>query len=92
MLIGLRRVRGAYTGEVILERLIEILKDFNIIENLGYIMADNDAINDKVVRLVLKELRLNIKNLAQRRVRCIGYMLNLVYKAFLFNHSTAVLE
>ena len=45
-----------------------------------------------MVRLVLKELRPNIKNPAQRRVRYIGYVLNLIYKAFLFSHSTPLLE
>jgi len=62
MLIGLRRVRDAYIGEIISDILINVLKDFDIIENLRVFRADNDNTNNKAVRLVLQELHPYIKN------------------------------
>ena len=69
-LIGLRRIRGSHSGENIAEVVKDVLVEYNIISNLGYFCTDNDVTMDKSIRLILEELRPDIINPAQRRLRC----------------------
>jgi hypothetical protein len=55
-----------------------------ILLKLGYFIADNDGRNDICIRAILKKYRPNIKDPNSRRVRCLGYIINLAAKAFLF--------
>jgi hypothetical protein len=59
----------------------------NIISKLRYFTCDNVTSNDITIRYILKRLRPDIKHLESRRVRCLGYILNLAVKAFLFSHN-----
>jgi hypothetical protein len=55
-----------------------------VIENLDYFISNNDYINDVAIYYILTELRKNIENPNSRRVRCLGHIINLASKAFLF--------
>jgi hypothetical protein len=83
-LIGLRRLRGSHSGENIAEAIIPILQDYEIANKLGCFMSDNAETNDVAIRLILSQLRPDIQNPGTRRVRCLGHILNLAAKAFLF--------
>jgi hypothetical protein len=87
-LVGIRCINEAYTGENITEVVIPILVKIGILLKLGYFIADNDARNNTYIRAILRKHQLNIKDLNSRRVRCLGYIINLAAKAFLFSKNT----
>jgi hypothetical protein len=87
-LIGIRRINEAYTGENITKAVISVLIEIGIMLKLGYFIADNDARNDIYIRAILRKYRFNIKDPDSRRVRCLGYIINLAAKAFLFGKNT----
>ena len=80
----MRRVRGTYSGENIVEAIIPMLEEFDVAPRLGYYIRDNYGANDTCLRAICRKLRPDIKDLNSRRVRCLEYILNLIAKAFLF--------
>ena len=82
ILIGMRRVYGAYSGENITKAIIPILQDFNIAPRLGYYISDSYGANDTYLREIYRRLRLDINS---RRIRYLEYILNLAAEAFLFS-------
>ena len=80
----MRRIRGAYSGENIAEAIIPVLEEFDVAPRLGYYIGDNHSINDTCLRAICRKLRPDIKDPDSRRVRYLGYILNLTAKAFLF--------
>ena len=84
LLIGMRRVHGAHSGENIAEAMTPVLQDFDIAPRLGYYIGDNHGANDTCLREICRKLRPDIKDPDSRRVRCLGHILNLAAEAFLF--------
>ncbi len=91
-LIGLRRVRGAHSGENIAEAMIPVLVDMGVVPKLGYFMADNASNNDTTVRAICRQLRPDIKDPDSRRARCLGHIINLSARAFLFGEDPDAFE
>ena len=91
-LIGIRRVKGAYSGENIAEVIIPVLEEIGIVSRLGYFIGDNAGPNDTYQRAIYRKLRPDIKEPDTRRVRYLGYILNLVVKAFLFSKDADTFE
>jgi hypothetical protein len=91
-LIGMRRIRGAHTGENIAEAVMPILLEMRILPKLGYFIADNDGRNDTCIRTILRKHRPDIKDPDSRRVRCLGHIINLAAKAFLFGKNADAFE
>jgi hypothetical protein len=85
-------VRGAKSGENIAEVVGPVLEGMGVVENLGCFIGDNDATNDVVIRCVLTKLRKDIKDPGSRRVRCLGHIINLAAKAFLFGREADAFE
>ena len=73
-LIGMRRIRGAHTGENIAEAVMPVLLEMGILSKLGYFIADNDGRNDTCIRAILRKHRPDIKDPDSRRVRCLGHI------------------
>jgi hypothetical protein len=92
LLIGLRRIKGSYSGENITEAILPVLKSFELAPNLGFFVADNARPNDTVIRAILRDLNPDIKDPDSRRVRYFAYIINLVAKAFLFSKDVESLE
>jgi hypothetical protein len=63
-----------------------------ILLKLGYFIADNDDRNDTYIRAILKKHRLDIKDPDSRKVRCLGHIINLAAKAFLFGKTQTPLK
>ncbi len=91
-LIGLKRVRGAHSGENIAEAIIPVLVDMEVVQKLGYFIADNAGNNNTYIRAICRQLRPDIKNPDSRRVRCLGHIINLSAKAFLFSDDPDAFE
>ena len=73
-LVGMRWIRGTYTGENITEAVIPISVEMGILLKLGYFIADNDGRNDTCIRAILRKHRPDIKDLDSRRVRRLGHI------------------
>lgn len=87
ILLSLRQLNGAHSGENIAEILQEVLDDYSIVENLGVFVCDNASNNDTAIAAIL-----NDDNIGSRRGRCLGHTLNLAAKAFLFGRDVEAFE
>jgi hypothetical protein len=92
VLIGLRKIEGCHSGENLAAIITPVLEEMNIVSKLGYFTCDNAASNDVAIQHILKRLRPDIKHPESRRVRCLGHILNLAVKAFLFGHDPESFE
>jgi hypothetical protein len=92
LLAGIRRVKGAHSGENIAEAIIPILKQMISKERLGFFIGDNAGINDTAIRIILAHLLPNLKDPDSRRVKCLGHIINLAAKAFLFGKDADAFE
>ena len=92
ILIRIRRLKGSHSGENIAEVIIPVLQLFDLTTNLGYFIGDNDPSNDVAIRCILRSIRPDIKDPDSRRVRCLGHVINLVAKAFLFGNDDESFE
>jgi hypothetical protein len=92
ILIGLRRLKGSYSGENLAEVIVLVLRLYDLGLNLGYFIRDNVSSNDVAIRCILGSIRPNIKEPDTRRVRCLGHIINLVAKAFLFGNDEESLK
>ena len=88
----MRRIRGTYTGENIAEAVMPILLEIGILSKLGYFIANNDGRNNICIRAILRKHWPDIKDPDSRRVRYLGYIINLAAKAFLFGKNADAFE
>jgi hypothetical protein len=91
-LIGMRRAKGAHTGENIAEAMIPVLVEMGVVSRLGFFVGDNAGNNDTCWRAIYRKLCPDIKAPDNRRVRCLGHILNLAAKAFLFERDADAFE
>jgi hypothetical protein len=85
-LLALKKVPG-HSGEDQFSILFPVLEDYDIVQKLGAIIADNAASNNVLCRIIQShfEDQLNLKwNAEYWRIHCIGHIINLVVQAFLF--------
>jgi hypothetical protein len=93
-LLAIRQLRGAYTGENQAEIIIEIIIEYNLRSRIRYFITDNATNNDTAIKAVLKHffLRWTVKKRTARRLRCLGHVINLACKAFLYNKELGAFE
>jgi hypothetical protein len=84
-------MKGTHHEEDIAEVIIPVLREYKLLLNLGVFIADNVDSNDSVIQATLSVLRPDL-NAASRRSRCLGHIINLAAKAFLFGKETAAFE
>ena len=92
MLAGIRYINGSYSGENIAEVVILVLLIIGIKDRIGFFIRDNASLNNTAIRVILDKLRPDIKDLDSRYIRCIGYIVNLAAKAFLFGKDADAFE
>jgi hypothetical protein len=92
--LGIRQLKGPHTGENQAEIIIEIIKDYEIEDRVGYFVTDNASNNDTAVDAVLRSLcpHLTSAQRVARRLRCLGHVINLAAKAFLYGKDFDVFE
>ena len=88
-LLGLRRMHGAHTGENQSQILLTVLQGYSLIQKIGYFTLDNATNNDAALTCLSYRLRdMGIDfNPVESRLRCIGHVINLVVKAFLYGQD-----
>jgi hypothetical protein len=83
LLLGLKEVEGSYLSENLAASYLPVITDFNLNGKIGHFISDNVGSNNLAIEAFCKELKL--KNLTARRLKCLGHIINLAAKAFLFN-------
>jgi hypothetical protein len=86
-LLALREVAN-HSGAEQFNILLPVLEDYGISRKLGSIVSDNASSNDTLCRAVaayLDEKESITWEVACRRVRCTGHIINLAVQAFLFH-------
>ena len=94
-LLAMKEITGAHKGEFIAPVLHGVAKEFGIDDKLGYFMADNATNNDKALRFLDRAIRNEGRigfDVEERRLRCLGHILNLAVKVLLFGGNVAALE
>jgi len=92
LLAGMKRVKGAKTGENITEAMIPIIEGMISDKQLRFFIGDNATENGTAIRAILAHLCSHLKDPDSRRVRCLGHIINLTAKAFLFGHDADAFE
>jgi hypothetical protein len=89
ILIGFKEIEGRHTGQNIALILLNLIEEYEIAEMLGCFVADNATTNDAAVEETLRILdsdgdKNEVRN---RRSRCLGHIINLAAKAFIFGQD-----
>jgi len=77
----LPKIYSSKTGKNIAALLSGVFKRYNITYKLGFLIADNVTINNRVINLLSTWCGWDAE---QSRIRCFGYILNLIVKAIVF--------
>jgi hypothetical protein len=70
--------------------VFKTLDYYDIKKRLGYATADNHGANNTLCSAIHEEL--NSWNPQERRLRCVGHMINLAVQSFLFAKSKEAVE
>ena len=84
-LLAFRRVYNKHTGEHQGEMIVEVSKEYGIEHRIGYLIGDNITSNDVAVHTVLSRMypELSTKERMNRRIRCLGHIVNLCATALI---------
>lgn len=91
LLLGIRRVIGADSGANQAEQIIPLIQEYEITSKIGYFVLDNITSNDTCVDQILRELRPDL-NKKERRLQCVGHIINLAAQAFLFGKDVETFQ
>lgn len=86
LFLGFQRVIGADSGANQAEKILSLIKEYEITSKIGYFVLDNITSNDTCVDQILRELRPDL-NKKERRLHCVGNIVNLAANAFLFGND-----
>lgn len=81
-LLALREHKGSHGGEAQAEVFLEVVREYNIQDRIGYFTTDNALSNDNMLRQIAKQVP-GFDPIKQR-LRCQGHVINLAVQAFLF--------
>ena len=90
-LFGLRELKGEHSGENQAECLGSLIDEYQIGGNLGCFTLDNAFSNDTCVK-ALVEKYLGDVPWKERRLRCVGHIMNLAVNQLLFKADTRKLK
>jgi hypothetical protein len=91
VMIALKKMTARHTGEEIAAVIVPVLREYGIAENIGIFVADNVDSNDCAISCILDKLQID-DYIENRRSRCLGHIINLVAKAFIFGQNTDAFE
>jgi len=88
-LLGFRKVNRAKSGQLIAEITADVINDYKIGQNLRAFIMDNAMDNNTILKELVTQFDINV---GYSRLRCLGYIINLVIKALLFSKSVSKLK
>jgi hypothetical protein len=89
-LLNLCELSEGHAGATVAPLVLSTLKDYQIDQKLGFITADNHGANDTLCRALSEELE--HWQPEQRRLRCLGHIINLAVQAFLHAKDKEAVE
>lgn len=89
VLLGLPRLVGPHSGENIASYVKEVIDRYELGSKLGYFMLDNADSNDTCLETLARWYPMDV---SQRRLRCIGHIINLVVRAVIFGTNVSKFE
>ena len=93
-LLAMVQLKSSHTGEAQATEILAIIKDFGIQPSVGYFQCDNISSNDTCIATLLGHFPPNLTSpdvlgdKKERRLRCLGHIINLVAKAFIAQANT----
>ena len=81
-----------HVGEDMAKVILPILKQYSIINKLGVWVVDNVDSYDTVIKAMMKEIDPRVKDITPYRSRCLGHIINLATKVFLFSKESEAFE
>jgi hypothetical protein len=89
LLLGLPHQAGRHTGVNIAPTISAIVQTFGLEQKLGWFVCDNASNNDTCIEALGSEFEFDH---FERRIRCIGHVINLVARSLLFGKDPEALE
>lgn len=90
-MIALCQIKSSHSGENIAYTLEQIIKEYDITNQLGYFVFDNAESNDACVKALL-QLIVPYLQKKHHRLQCMGHIINLAAQALLFGKIPGVIE
>ena len=91
VVLAVRNIHGDHSGKNQAKAIIPVIDEYGLKEKLGYFMTDNASSNDTCVAEVIDLIRPDL-DLGERRLRCMGHIINLIAKAFIFGNKSETFE
>ncbi len=91
LLLAVRYVQGDHSGKNQARSILPVLEEYSLKGNLGFFIPDNASSNDTCVTEIIETLRPDL-DAHDGHLRCMGYIINLIAKAFLFGNKSETFE
>jgi hypothetical protein len=83
-LLALTEMGDRHSGQAIAQSVVPVIKDYNFGDKLGFFVLDNASSNDTCVAELAKQYNFDPE---ERRLRCVGHILNLVAQELLYGNN-----
>ena len=83
VVLAVRNICEDYSGKNQAKAIIPVIDEYALKEKLGYFITDNASSNDICVAEIIDLIRPDL-DLGKRKLRCMGHIINLIAKAFIF--------
>jgi hAT family C-terminal dimerisation region len=87
VLLAFRNLLGPHSGENIAGTVQNVCREYDIESQLGCFILDNASNNDTCIATLGKAYGWNLNEQRQRRLRCLGHIINLVAQAFILGEK-----
>ena len=91
-LLSLPELRNGHAGVEVASKTMATLEAYGTTDRLVYITADNHGANDTMCEELSKRLFNAQWQPVQRRLRCIGHIINIAVQAFFFARSSEAVD
>jgi hypothetical protein len=92
VLLAFRNILGPHSGENIAASVDEVVQEYGFQSRLGCFILDNATTNDTAVEVLGKIYKWGKNEHKQRRLRCMGHIVNLVAQAFILGEKQEMFE
>ena len=80
-----------YSGKNQAKAILPVLDKYLLKAKLGYFITDNASSNDTCITEIIDLIRPDL-NAKKKRLQCIGHIINLIAKAFIFSNKSKSFE
>lgn len=90
-LLAVRHIQAEHSRKNQARSILPVLEEYSLKEKLGYFITDNASSNDTCVTEGIETLRPD-QDAQNRRLQCLGHIINLIAKVFLFGNKSEIFE